>query len=101
MINSNVEEWFEVLNVCLFDGVLSKPIFVIEEMDTEVGYCVEENGEIYLGLDNHFDSYTEFIFTFCHELCHLEQYQILKEEPNHGKSFKKRQKEFRKLGIII
>ena len=62
----------------------------IEELDTEVGYCIpEDGGTITLGIANEFDSYAVFESTLVHELVHVWQIQCMDEQPNHGWSFDK------------
>lgn len=72
----------------------------IDFLDTEWGYCVEENDEIILGVTDEFSSKKAFENTLCHEMIHL--YQIVSNSPvNHGKTFKSFEKRARLAGVMV
>lgn len=84
-----VEKTFDQINKKVFDGILSfydLDVVDIDYLDTEWGFCIEEDGEIVLGLTDEFRSKKDFQNTLCHEMIHL--WQIMNGfKVNHGKRF--------------
>lgn len=84
-----VEKTFNQINKKVFDGILSfydLDVLDIDYLDTEWGFCIEEDGEIILGLTDRFPSEKDFQITLCHEMIHL--WQIMNGfKVNHGKRF--------------
>ena len=87
--HKKIEKSFAKINNLIFAGALE--ISDIDEididfLDTEYGFCIEENGKIVLGLTDVFDSAKSFENTLCHEMIHL--FQIMSDiKVDHGKSF--------------
>lgn len=92
---------FRHLNQLVFEGKLSEPYWDIENLDTEVGYCVREGRDYHIGLTDTFENNWEFVGTLAHEMTHLYQYQVLKEEPNHGSTFVKFLDKFAAMDVCI
>lgn len=78
---------FRILNERYFCGVLRLDEFDVEEMDTELGFCIEEGGRYIIGLTEWFDCEQQFISTLFHEMVHLYQYQKLGRIPDHDYTF--------------
>lgn len=78
---------FRILNDRYFCNTLIVDEFDIDEMDTELGFCIEESGKYVIGLTVEFECPQQFISTVFHEMVHLYQYQKLAQEPNHGPTF--------------
>ena len=88
---ANLRILMKTINRIGFDGDLDldKLSLVVEYMDTELGYCIKEEGDVFpvLGVDNTYKDHSEFKSTLAHEMIHLYQYQILNMEPNHERHF--------------
>ena len=76
---------------------------VIEDLDTEWGYCIKGEDDPFpvLGVADEFPTATDLSETLVHEMVHLYQYQILKMEPDHGKTFKKFKNKAKDAGYNI
>lgn len=79
---------FQKINARVFEGKLQEPVWDIDDLDTELGYCIKEDYWYVIGLITAYPSRQVYEDTMCHEMAHLYQYQILKIKPNHGKTFK-------------
>jgi hypothetical protein len=94
---------FQKINKQVFDGLLDLSdidSIEIDFLDTEWGYCVDEDGEIVLGMTDEFPSSVAFLDTLCHEMIHL--YQIMSGwKVNHGKQFKALAKHAEKFGYFV
>lgn len=81
------------INSLLFDDALNlKQVdIVIEKLDTEWGYCLQEMEDLFpvIGISDRFPTATDCATTLAHEMVHLYQIQILNREPDHGKTFTK------------
>ena len=88
---ANLRILMKTINRIGFDGDLDldKLSLVVEDMDTELGYCIKEEGDVFpvLGVCDTYKDHSEFKSTLAHEMIHLYQYQILNMEPNHKKHF--------------
>ena len=88
---ANLRILMKTINRIGFDGDLDldKLSLVVEYMDTELGYCIKEEGDVFpvLGVCNTYKDHSEFKSTLAHEMIHLYQYQILNMEPNHERHF--------------
>jgi len=98
-----VEEAFSKISAEVFDGLLDLSdidILDISDMDTEYGFCFEEDRKIIFGIRTFFPNKTEFRETICHEMVHL--YQILNGyKVDHGSNFSKFVTHARKFGYEI
>lgn len=73
----------------------------IDYLDTEWGYCFDEDGTIVLGLTDEFEDETQFRTILAHEMIHALQLQ-LGIGANHGDYFKKVASYIQeKLGLIV
>jgi hypothetical protein len=101
--HKNLEKSFNKINGVVFDGLLDLrdlDEIDIDFLDTEWGYCIEEDGEIVLGVTDEFPSKKEFEDTLCHEMIHL--YQIISDlKVDHGKVFKSFEKHANNLGFNV
>jgi len=93
------------INSLLFDDALNlKQVdIVIEKLDTEWGYCLQEIDDPFpiIGLSDRFPTATDCATTIAHELVHLYQIQILDKEPDHGRSFTKFKKVAKEVGYEL
>jgi hypothetical protein len=93
------------INSLIFDDRidLDRVEVVIEDLDTEWGYCIKEEEDPYpvLGVADEFPTATDLAETLAHEMVHLYQYQILKMEPDHGKTFKEFKNKAKDVGYNI
>lgn len=98
-----VNEAFSKINTELFYGELelSDVELDIDYLDTELGFCVEEDdGSIVLGLTNEFNSKEAFLDTLCHEMIHL--WQIMNcWKVHHGDSFRDYADKALKFGYTV
>lgn len=96
---SNIEQVkndFRIFNLAYFNDELDidDVEIVIENLDTELGYCYRgdeynktSGDKITLGLHNEWEDEYHYIGTLLHEMIHVYQIQILGQEPNHEISF--------------
>jgi hypothetical protein len=94
---------FNEINDQVFGGILDLDDLDdidIDFLDTEWGYCIEEDGEIVLGLTDEFPSQKDFKDTLCHEMTHL--WQIMNGwKVNHGTAFMKIADHAKKFGYTL
>jgi hypothetical protein len=101
--HKTLEKSFNKINGVVFDDLLDLrdlDAIDIDFLDTEWGYCIEEDGEIILGVTDKFPSKKAFEDTLCHEMIHL--YQIISDlKVDHGKVFKSFEKRANRLGFDV
>lgn len=90
---------FEHINKKVFNGILDRPFFDVDYLDTEYGYYDPSVDAI--GLTDVFESKRDFEDTLCHEMAHLCQVQVFGMKPDHGHIFHKLIKHARKVGVAL
>lgn len=84
-----LEKEFSKMNELFFDGALEVDILEVDDhLDTEWGFCVDDNEEWVLGVTSEFPTKKSFQETLLHEMAHL--YQLNADlEVNHGETFQR------------
>ena len=99
---NKLSKCFEKINQEVFDGLLAFEDIdsvEVEFLDTEWGYCVDEDGEIVLGITDEFPTRADFMNTLAHEMIHL--FQITNSlKVNHGVAFERIAQHARPFGYI-
>jgi predicted metal-dependent hydrolase len=95
-------ESFDKFNQDYFSGCLQRPhvLEVESDMDTEVGYCTDDDGVVVLGVADNFLNRYQFDCVILHEMTHLWQMQNC-ETVGHNRSFKAFKKTLKKQGWEI
>jgi hypothetical protein len=95
-----LEDAFIKFNEMFFDAALEVDELEVDELDTEWGFCVDDDDEWVLGVTNVFPSEQAFHETLLHELTHL--YQINAGlEVNHDEKFQEICEGFQKYGFNV
>lgn len=94
-----VTKLFDQFNGNIFAGKLRRPKFEIDKMDTEVGYCIDDDGHIVIGIADDLNGQL-LMCTLIHEMVHLWQIQN-KKKVGHGPEFQKWKKEITHYGFNI
>lgn len=91
---------FDKMNRLFFEGLLEVDVLEIDDLDTEWGFCVDDEDEWVLGVTSEFPSERFFKEILLHEMAHL--YQINFDlEVNHGETFKKICEMYHKEGFNV
>ena len=64
---------FVAMNKRFFDGILEVDALEVDDLDTEWGFCVDDDDEWVLGVTREFPSKKAFQETLLHEMAHLFQ----------------------------
>jgi len=64
---------FKTMNNRFFDGILEFDALEVDDLDTEWGYCVDDDDEWILGVTREFPTKKAFHETLLHEMTHLFQ----------------------------
>jgi hypothetical protein len=96
-----LEKEFSKMNELFFDGALEVDILEVDDhLDTEWGFCVDDNEEWVLGVTSEFPTKKSFQETLLHEMAHL--YQLNADlEVNHGETFQRLCGVFNVAGFVV
>lgn len=94
-----ITKLFNQFNGNIFAGKLIRPQFEVDKMDTEVGYCIDDDDHIVIGIA---DDLNDMLLkcTLIHEMVHLWQIQN-KKKVDHSLEFQKWKKEIKYYGFNI
>jgi len=69
----NLDAEFVAMNNRFFDGILEVDALEVDDLDTEWGFCVDDDDEWVLGVTRNFPNKKAFHETLLHEMVHLYQ----------------------------